>query len=77
MILIDETGLPDVLSLITHILRQQPAAKIVVGAAMPDWKMARAILEAGAHDYLNKAKSAQELRCTFRKLLEGHHDPVA
>ena len=77
MILIDETGLPDVLSLITPIRHQQPDAKIIVGAAMPDWRMARAILGAGALDYLNKAKSAQELRSIFMKMLAGHHDPMS
>ncbi len=77
MILIDETGLPDVLSLITRIRHQRPNAKIIVGAAMPDWRMTRDILEAGVLDYLNKAKSAQELRSTFIEILEAHPAPVA
>lgn len=71
MILIDETALQDVPALITRIRRRQPEARIVVGAALPDWKMARDVLQAGALDYLNKSKSAPELRLSFIKILEG------
>lgn len=51
-----------------HVLR--PDTRVVVVTVSPHWKIARAVLLAGATDYLYKSLNEEEILMTFRSLLE-------
>jgi DNA-binding NarL/FixJ family response regulator len=61
------TNAPEVVSQI-HVLR--PDTRVVVVTVSPHWKIARAVLLAGATDYLYKSLNEEEILITFRSLLE-------
>ena len=61
------TSAPDVVS---QIRRMDPAAKIVVVTASPHWKVAKAVLRAGATDYLHKSLSKDEIMAGLRAILK-------
>jgi DNA-binding NarL/FixJ family response regulator len=61
------TNAPEVVSQI-HVLR--PDTRVVVATVSPHWKIARAVLLAGATDYLYKSLNKEDILTTFQALLE-------
>ena len=75
LVLIDATGIEDIPTVIVLMLKQCSDAKIIVGAAAPNWQEARSVLRAGALDYIDKSTPRQALRNMFGHILDGYHDP--
>ena len=56
--------------LILQIHEPHPAAKVVVVTASPHWKIAKAVIRAGASDYVEKMLNREEILASFGKILE-------
>jgi len=63
------TRAPDVVSLIRQV---DARAQVVVVTAAPHWKIARAVFQAGAIEYMSKYMGKNEMVKRFRQLLS--HD---
>ncbi len=71
LIIIDATVVEMAERLVTQLLMENPERRIVVITASPTWQRARAVLEAGAMDYLPKTLSVNEMRETFQRALRN------
>lgn len=76
IIIVDATVVKRVELLVSRIHVQQPQTRVVVVTASPDWKLARAAFLAGAVDYVFKSSDQDELRETFKEILNTpRHSP--
>jgi DNA-binding NtrC family response regulator len=69
-VIVDAGAVSDAAALVFKIRESNPNIKVAVITATPHWRVARAVFRAGAADYLRKSQDIQEIRTTFRKLLE-------
>ena len=56
--------------LIRQIRELHPGARVVVVTASPHWKIAKAVIRAGAADYVEKTLNREEILASFGKTLE-------
>lgn len=56
--------------LIRQIHQLDPGARVVVVTASPHWKIAKAVIRAGAADYIEKTLNRDEILACFGKILE-------
>jgi DNA-binding NarL/FixJ family response regulator len=56
--------------LIRQIHELRPGARVVVVTASPHWKIAKAVIRAGAADYVEKMLNREEILARFGKILE-------
>ena len=56
--------------LIFQIQALDSGVKIVIVTASPHWKIAKAVIRAGAADYLEKSLNREEIISSFRAILE-------
>ncbi len=56
--------------IVSQVQKLNPYARIVVITASPHWKIAKAVIQAGAVDYLEKSLDKDSVLTSFRKILE-------
>ena len=70
VVLVDAGAVTNAPEVVSQIHIQSPDTRVVVVTVSPHWKIARAVLLAGATDYLYKSLNEEEILTTFRSLLE-------
>ena len=71
LIIVDETGVSDTVSLVSDLWERQPKTRIVVATPVPIWQRAREVLKAGAADYIRKSQDDTEFRSCVRAVLDA------
>jgi DNA-binding NarL/FixJ family response regulator len=71
VVIVDAGGVSSPPQAVARILELRKEAKVVVITASPQWKVAKAVIVAGALDYLEKSLSQQEFEQVFRQLLSN------
>ena len=57
-------------SLVLRIRELVPSAMVIVVTASPHWKIAKAVIQAGAADYVEKTLNREEISASFGKILD-------
>ena len=70
LILLDAGAVADPPELILRLLAGRPEAAIAVMTVSPAWKHARAVLQAGALDYVKMSLDPDDLRHTLAGVIE-------
>jgi len=69
LVIVDAATVIDAENLLSRLLIEKPYLKIVVATLSPTWQEARAVLRAGAADYLSKALTRRELLVAIENVL--------
>ncbi len=70
LLLLDASGfVQDVVKLVEQLHQQQSEMPIVVASTSPTWQHARAVLLAGAHDYIRHSFDAVQIRQVCREAM--------
>jgi DNA-binding response OmpR family regulator len=64
--IVDATYVDDTPALVRRIRRQECKARILVVTLLPSWECARALLKAGAVDYVKKSMDRRSVQETIR-----------
>ena len=70
IVLLDASLTSQVVQVVKHILQRYRRSKIIVVAADPSWKETRAVLLAGAHDYLSKSYFKDDLLNSIQRIMD-------
>ena len=70
VVIVDAGAVADAPKVVSQVRRLAPDTRVVVVTASPHWKIAKAVFQAGATDYLNKSLNKEELLQSFRTILE-------
>lgn len=69
VVIVDAGAVTDAPVVVSHIRDLDPNTRVVVVTVSPHWKIARAVLQAGATDYLYKSLNKAEILAGFRAIL--------
>ena len=70
LILLDASGLKmELAERVAWLNGRFPTSSIVVLTSSPTWRRARAVLQAGASDYVRRSMDDEQLLCRIRSLL--------
>jgi DNA-binding NarL/FixJ family response regulator len=70
VVIVDAGAVADAAVAVSQIRSLRPNIRVVVITASPHWKVARAVLAAGATDYLRKSWNTLDILASFSKALE-------
>jgi DNA-binding NarL/FixJ family response regulator len=74
LLVIDAGAVTNAPQVVVQLHAADPDAKIVVFTASPHWKIAKAVIQAGANDYLSKFLTREDLlRALIQVLQEQAH----
>lgn len=68
--IVDAGAVTSVSETVSQIRELDPSIKVVVITASKHWKIARAVYQAGAEEYLSKSLNREEMLISFRAILE-------
>ena len=70
LLIIDAGAVTNAPELVVQLHTANPDAKIVVFTASPHWKIAKAVIQAGATDYLSKFLTREDLSRALMQVLQ-------
>ena len=70
VVIVDAGAVKSAPAVITRVHALDPDTKTVVVTASPHWKIAKAVIQAGAVDYLSKSLNKEKIVSSFRTILE-------
>ena len=76
IIIIDASSVADVVVFIRRLRTRDDDVHLVVATASPTWQRARAILLAGASDYIRKSLDENKIRAQIQAVLERSFPPA-
>lgn len=69
LVIVDAGGVDDAALLVSRLRKQQVRPPILVVTASPTWQSARAVLKAGAVDYVGRSFDKDELRSRIEAIV--------
>ena len=70
VVIVDAGAVKSAPEVVTRVQALDPDTKAVVVTASPHWKIAKAVIQAGAADYLSKSLNKEKIVSSFRTILE-------
>ena len=70
VVIVDAGAVKSAPEVVTRVQALDPGTKAVVVTASPHWKIAKAVIQAGAADYLSKSLNKEKIVSSFRTILE-------
>jgi DNA-binding NtrC family response regulator len=70
VVIVDAGAVASAPDVVCRVHSLDPGTKVVVITASPHWKIAKAVIQAGAADYLSKPLDKEQILASFRTMLE-------